>query len=146
MPMFDCSAATGRLTPAQKTEIAQDIAAAYHEETGAPRYMVQVIFHDVAPGNFYVGGQPAPEDKIWIRFDTRSGKTSEQRSQLLRRIVRDVSRASGAAEDEVTVLLSEIPAANMMDYGRVVPDQGEDFGAWFSSLPDALRERLRPLT
>ena len=146
MPIFVCSAATGRLTPVQKTEIAQSITGIFHEETGGPRYMVQVIFHDVAPGNYYVAGQSAPADKIWIRGDTRSGKTDEQRSQILQRIMRDVGRASGAAEDAVSVLLSEIPAANMTDYGRVVPAPGEDFDAWFSSLPDALRESLRRLT
>lgn len=145
MPIFVCSAALGRLTPVQKTEIAQSITSIYREETGAPGYTVQVFFHDVAPGNHYVAGQPAPADQIWIRFDTRSGKTGEQKSQILRRIMRDVSGASGAAEDAVSVLLCEIPAANFVEYGRVVPAQGEDFDAWFSSLSDALQERLGPL-
>lgn len=80
-----------------------------YEVTGAPRYMVQVIFHDVAPGNQYVAGRPAPADQILIRCDTRSGKPNEQRTQMVRRIMQDVGRASGAAEDAVTVLLCEIP-------------------------------------
>jgi phenylpyruvate tautomerase PptA (4-oxalocrotonate tautomerase family) len=146
MPMFVCSATTGCLTPAQKMEIAQIITDIYHEETGGPRYMVQVIFHDVAPGNYYVAGEPAPANKIWIRGDTRSEKTAEQRSQMLKRIIRDVSRASGAAEEALSVVLSEIPAANMADYGRLAPAPGEDFDAWLSSLSDTLRERLRLLS
>jgi hypothetical protein len=32
----------------------------------------------------------------------------------------------------------------MADYGRVLLPPGEE-DAWFSSLPDAMRERLRPL-
>ena len=144
MPIYVCTAALGRLTPVQKTEIAQSITAIYHEVTGAPRYMVQVIFHDVAPGNHYVAGRPAPADQILIRCDTRSGKTNTQKSQMLRRIMQDVARVGGAAEDAVSVLLCELPAANIAEYGRVAPAPGEE-DAWFSSLPDALRERLRAL-
>ena len=44
MPTYACSAAAGRLTPTQKLEIVQSITAIHHEETGAPRYFVQVIF------------------------------------------------------------------------------------------------------
>jgi phenylpyruvate tautomerase PptA (4-oxalocrotonate tautomerase family) len=141
MPSFVCSAATGRLTPVQKTEIVCTITAIYHEETGGPCYMVQMIFHDVAPGNHYLAGRPAPADQIWIRCDTRSGKTNEHKSQMLRRIMRDVARASGAPEEAVSVLLCELPAANFLEYGRVAPAPGEE-DAWFSSLPDGLRERL----
>jgi phenylpyruvate tautomerase PptA (4-oxalocrotonate tautomerase family) len=144
MPTYVCSAATGRLTPVQKTEIVRSITAIHHEETGAPRYLVQVIFHDVAPGNHYVAGRPAPADQIWIRADIRGGRTDAQKSQMLRRIMQDVGRASGAAEDAVWIYLCDIPAANIAEYGRVLPPPGEE-DAWFSSLPDAMRERLRPL-
>jgi len=144
MPIYVCTAALGRLTPVQKTEIAKGITAIYREETGAPGYLVQVIFYDIAPGNHYVAGRPAPADQICIRCDTRSGKTNTQKSQMLRRIMQDVARISGAAEDAVSVLLCELPAANIAEYGRVAPAPGEE-DAWFSSLPDALRERLRAL-
>ena len=63
---------------------------------------------------------------------------------MLRRIMQDVARISGAAEDAVSVLLCELPAANIAEYGRIAPSPGEE-DAWFSSLPDALRERLRAL-
>jgi hypothetical protein len=55
-----------------------------------------------------------------------------------------VGRASGAAEDAVCVYLSDIPAANVIEYSRVLLPPGQE-DAWFSSLPDAIRERLRPL-
>jgi phenylpyruvate tautomerase PptA (4-oxalocrotonate tautomerase family) len=51
MPTYACSAAAGRLTPAEKLEIVQSITAIHHGETGAPRYFVQVIFYDIAPAN-----------------------------------------------------------------------------------------------
>jgi phenylpyruvate tautomerase PptA (4-oxalocrotonate tautomerase family) len=144
MPTYVCSAAGGRLTPVQKAEIVRSITAIHHEETGAPRYLVQVIFYDVAPDSHYIAGRPAPANQIWVRGDIRSGRTNDQKSQMLRRIMQDVARASGAAEDTVWVYLSDIPAENIAEYGRVLPPPGEE-DAWFSSLPDALRERLRTL-
>jgi phenylpyruvate tautomerase PptA (4-oxalocrotonate tautomerase family) len=120
MPIYVCTAALGRLTPVQKTEIAQSITAIYHEVTGAPRYMVQVIFHDVAPGNHYVAGRPAPADQIWFRVDIRGGRTTSRRASCFD-MMQDVGRASGAAEDAVWIYLCDIPAANIAEYGRVLP-------------------------
>ena len=144
MPTYVCSAAAGRLTSGQKAEIVHSITAIHHEETGAPRYLVQVIFHDLAPDNHYVAGQLAPADQIWIRGDVRGGRTDTQTSQMRRRIVQDVARVSGAAADAVGVYLSDIPAANIAEYGCVLPPPGEE-DAWFLSLPDTMRERLRSL-
>jgi phenylpyruvate tautomerase PptA (4-oxalocrotonate tautomerase family) len=144
MPTYVCSAATGRLTPDQKAEIVRSITAIHHEETGAPRYLVQVIFHDVAPGNHYIAGQPAPADQIWVRGDIRGGRTDEQKSKMLNRIMRDVGKASGAAAETVWVYLSDIPAQNIAEYGRVLPPPGNE-DSWFATLPNALRDKLRSL-
>jgi phenylpyruvate tautomerase PptA (4-oxalocrotonate tautomerase family) len=144
MPTYVCSAAIGRLTPVQKAEIACSITAIHHEETGAPRYLVQVIIYDLVPDSHYVAGQSATADQMWVRGDIRSGRTNEQKSQMLRRMMQGVGRASRAAEDAVWVYLCEIPGANVVEYGRVLLSPGEE-DAWFSSLPDAIQERLRPL-
>ena len=63
---------------------------------------------------------------------------------MLQRIMQAVGKASGAAEETVWVYLSEIPAENIAEYGRVLPSPGSEDG-WFATLPDALREKLRPL-
>jgi phenylpyruvate tautomerase PptA (4-oxalocrotonate tautomerase family) len=99
MPNFVCSAPLGRLMPVQKTAIAQKITDIHHEETGGARYMVEVIFHDLASPN--IAGRPAPADQICIRGDTRSGKTNEQKNQMVGRLMRDVARASGGSEEAV---------------------------------------------
>jgi phenylpyruvate tautomerase PptA (4-oxalocrotonate tautomerase family) len=58
--------AAGRLTLVKNTEIVRSITAIHHEKTGAPRYLIQVIFYAVAPDSHYVIGQPAPANQIWI--------------------------------------------------------------------------------
>src|SRR5260370_5145837 len=110
MPTYVCSAAVVRLTPAQKAEILNNISTIHHEETGAARYLVLVIFHDLAPGNCYLGHRPAHADQIWIRGDIRSGRTNEQKSQMLRRVMHAVGRVGGAPDDAVCVYLSNLPA------------------------------------
>jgi phenylpyruvate tautomerase PptA (4-oxalocrotonate tautomerase family) len=110
MSTYVCAAAAGRLTSDQKAEIVRSITAIHHEETGAPRYLVQVIFYDVAPGSHYIAGRPAPAAQ-WLRADIRDGRTDAQKSQMLHRIMQDVGKASGAAEETVWVYLSEIPAS-----------------------------------
>jgi phenylpyruvate tautomerase PptA (4-oxalocrotonate tautomerase family) len=144
MPTYACSVAAGRLTPAQKLEIVQSITAIHHEETGTPRYFVQVIFYDVAPANHYIAGQLAPAGQIWIRGDIREGRTEERKSQMLSRILREVGRIGEIAEEDVWVYLSDIPAHNIAEYGRVLPVPGAE-NAWFATLPATLRERLGPL-
>jgi phenylpyruvate tautomerase PptA (4-oxalocrotonate tautomerase family) len=144
MPIFACTAAQGRLTSAHKAEIAKGITDIYHEETGAPRYLVQVIFYDVAPGNHYVAGKLGSADQVWVRCDTRSGKTDTEKTQMLRRTMRLVGKVIGAEEDVVAVLLNEIPSSNFTEFGALAPAPGEE-DAWFSSLPHGLRERLKAL-
>ena len=144
MPIYFCTAAEGRLTSGQKAEIAKAITTIYNEETGAPRYLVQVIFNDIAPGNHYIGGRVGSADQIWVRCDTRSGKTDAEKNGMIRRILKDVAKISGADEESVSVLLNETPYSNITEFGRIAPAAGEE-AAWFSSLPEAMRERLRPL-
>jgi hypothetical protein len=47
-------------------------------------------------------------------------------------------------KEEVWVYLSDIPAHNIAEYGRVLPVPGAE-NAWFATLPATLRERLEPL-
>jgi phenylpyruvate tautomerase PptA (4-oxalocrotonate tautomerase family) len=59
MPTYVCSAATGRLTSDQNAEIARSITAIHHDETGAPLYLFQVIFYDIAAGSHDIAGRPS---------------------------------------------------------------------------------------
>ena len=58
--------AAGRLTLVKKTGIVRSITVIHHQETGAPRYLVQAIFYNVAPDSHYVASRPAPTNQMWI--------------------------------------------------------------------------------
>jgi phenylpyruvate tautomerase PptA (4-oxalocrotonate tautomerase family) len=71
VPTYTCTTEAGRLSKEQRLKVAECIAAVHSEETGAPRYLVQVIFYDLAPDSHYVAGRSAPTDQIWVRGDIR---------------------------------------------------------------------------
>lgn len=144
MPTYACSTAAGRLTPAQKMDIVRCITTVHHEETGAPRYLVQVIFYEVASGNHYIAGELARPDQIWIRGDLRAGRTEEQKGKILLRIMQGAAKSADAPEEAVWVYLDDLPATNIAEYGRILPLPGEE-DAWFAALSDSLKARLRPL-
>jgi phenylpyruvate tautomerase PptA (4-oxalocrotonate tautomerase family) len=144
MPTYACSTAAGRLTPAQKMDVVRCITTVHHEETGAPRFLVQVIFYEVASGNHFIAGQLAQPEQIWIRGDLRSGRTEEQKGEILRRILQGVAKFTDAPEEAVFVYLSDIPATNIAEYGRILPLPGDEH-MWFEMLPDPLKARLGPL-
>ena len=145
MPVFFCTVAEGRLTPHQKAQIAEAITTNYNEETGAPRYLVQVIFNDINPGNHYIGGRLGSADQIWVQFDTRTGKTDAEKNNMIQRVLKDVARISGSEQESVSVLLSEAPYSHITECGYICPAPGEE-AAWFASLPDSLQQRLRALS
>ena len=123
MPTYICSAAAGRLTTVQKTEIVRTITAIHHEETGASRYLDQVIFYDLAPDSHYVAGQPAPADQIWVRGDIRGGRTNEQKSPGVggrpQHPLRDVRRLSGLPHKKPQYMKrrSEFPTPQGREFG-----------------------------
>jgi phenylpyruvate tautomerase PptA (4-oxalocrotonate tautomerase family) len=56
MPTYYCTSIEGRLSTQQKSKIAGEITRIHAEVTGAPTYFAQVIFDEVKPGNYFIGG------------------------------------------------------------------------------------------
>src|ERR1700730_18666419 len=94
MSAYTCTTTAGRLSEEQRLKVVESITATHSEETGDPRYLVQVIFYEVDAHAHSIGGKKAPEEQIWIRGDIRSGRTEAVKRNMLGRIVRDVA-ASG---------------------------------------------------
>ena len=141
MPTYACSAAAGLLSPSQKERIVQSITKIHHEEANAPAYLVQVIFHDLAVGNHWIAGAPAPTGQIWVRGDIRAGRTEEQKARMLERILADVAGIAETVPENVWVYICDIPATNIAEYGSILPTPGNE-AAWLERLPAALKARL----
>ena len=141
MPTYVCTTAA-RLTEKQKERVVDSLTTIHNEETGAPRYLVQVVFNEVNPGSHFIGGQKAPEGQIWIRADIRSGRTEAVKRNMLKRIVDGVSAAAGSPVDAVWVYLADVPAHSIVEYGQVMCEPGQE-DAWFAALSEETRARLK---
>jgi phenylpyruvate tautomerase PptA (4-oxalocrotonate tautomerase family) len=129
------------LTSAQRAALMESVTSIHQVEATAPRYFVQVVFHQVQPGSIFIGGEAASPDHVWVRADIRAGRTPEQKARMLRRIMAETSAILGISEQAVWVYIADIPAHGVLEFGNVLPEPGAE-AQWLASLPAALREKL----
>lgn len=141
MPTYAVTSRTGLISQEKRAAVAELLTTLHQEIAIAPRYLVQVIFHDVEPGALFLAGQPAPEGHVWIRADIRSGRTRQQKTELLEQITAQAAALLGLGPEHVWVYINEIPGEHMTEYGRLLPEPGRE-GEWFAALPRELQERL----
>jgi phenylpyruvate tautomerase PptA (4-oxalocrotonate tautomerase family) len=140
MPTYAFTTAK-HLTPEQRARLVESVTTIHQVEATAPRYFVQVVFYRVEPGSIFIGGEAATPDHVWVRADIRSGRTSDQKSRMLQRIMRETSEILGISEQAVWVYISDIPAQGVLEFGNVLPEPGGE-AKWLAALPSALREKL----
>lgn len=145
MPTYVCWTTAGKLSSAQRAQIANTITTVHAEEGRAPRYFVQVLFNEVAADSHYIGGQPTPDGLIWIRADIRSGRTDGQKKAIMERLADDISKITDIERESVWVYISDIPASGVLEFGHVLPQPGQE-DDWFAKLPEGLQQRLRALS
>jgi phenylpyruvate tautomerase PptA (4-oxalocrotonate tautomerase family) len=153
MPTYTCFTAQGKLTLAQRENVARVLTDVYLEEFGLARYMTQVIFHEIATGDRYVAGKPARADLVWIRCDVRLGRTQDQKARLLHRVQQGVAKAADVPEEAVWIYLDDLPSWNIMEWGHIMPPLGtvSDDRAlphddtWFEALSAPMQTSLRAL-
>lgn len=144
MPTYLCTAASGLLDGARKQAVAAAITRAHAEITGAPAHFAQVVFHETAPGDVFIGGAPLAHDHVSVHGRIRAGRSAADREALMERLVADVAAAAGVDGFAVWVYLQELPPAAMAEFGHILPEPGKE-AAWHDALPDADRARLKAL-
>lgn len=144
MPTYTCWSERGTVPPETRAAVAGAITEIHHEVARAPRYFVQVVFTDLEPRTIYLAGHPVEAGHVWIRADIRAGRTDEQKREMLRRLTTEVGEILGVAPESVWVYLSDIPGPSVAEYGRPLPEPGQE-DVWFAALPAELQERLKPI-
>lgn len=144
MPSYVCTTVTGRLSAAQRSRIAQAITGAHHRTTGAPAYFARVQFDEVDPGALFVGGAPLDHDHVFVVGHIRDGRDTSTRAALISALTADVSAAVAVDPRGVWVYLVELRAENMVEFGHVLPESGQE-AQWRRALPDADRRWMESL-
>ena len=145
MPTYIVTAPQGRLLTAQKSMLAEAITRVHCDITGAPSYFAQVIFYDVPEGNYFVGGKALEGlDHVYLHGTIRAGRDATTKEHMLVELMKVVSKSAQLEEHCVQVYLSEIPARQVLEFGKILPLPGEEV-AWFDSIPEPTRSRLMAL-
>jgi phenylpyruvate tautomerase PptA (4-oxalocrotonate tautomerase family) len=141
VPTYFVATAVERLSAAEKQNIASAITRIHNDVTSAPPFFAQVIFNEIAAGNHFMGGAPADSDVVFIYGHVRAGRSPEQKRQLLVRIVEAVSAATRIPKRSVWAYVVDLPPAQMIEYGHILPEPGME-DVWLASLPEADREHI----
>lgn len=144
MPTYVCHADRGALTDEHRSALAQRFTAVHSGATNAPQSFVQVIFADVASSDHFIGGRPVPAKGVHLHGHIREGRSAAAKDSLARGLRDEIVSVTGLPDDLVWVYLSEIPARQMIEFGRILPLPGHE-DEWIESLPDHLQARLRDL-
>lgn len=133
---------TRRFSADEKTKLVESVTAIHAKEAAAPRCFVQVIFNTLEEGSIFVGGEAISRGHVWINALIRAGRTKEQKTAILTRVMQETSEILGVSPETVWVYVSDVPAQNMAEFGAVLPEPGGE-DAWFDALPSELRKKLK---
>jgi phenylpyruvate tautomerase PptA (4-oxalocrotonate tautomerase family) len=135
MPSYVCTTIVDRLTGEQRRRIARLLTDAHHDTTGAPAYFVRVEFREVDPTRVFVGGAPLDHDHLFVFGHIRAGRDEATRGRLIERISAGVRDAAELHHLGVWIYLCELAPENMVEFGYVLPPDGQE-AAWRGALPD----------
>ncbi|WP_250468337.1 tautomerase family protein [Caballeronia sp. GAFFF2] len=141
MPTYLVSVTDGLLSDDAKANIAREITRAHSQATGAQTFFAQVMFSAISRGAHFMGGKRIDTNQIFVHGHIRAGRTPEQKARLLADIVESLHRISKLEKRFLWVYLSELPPANMIEYGQVLPRPGTE-QQWLDGLPEADRAYL----
>jgi len=144
MPTYTVSALDGRLTDTQKASLASALTDIHCRFTAAPKYFVQVIFIDVSPSNYFVAGKRLEHDNIFVHGQIRGGRALAIKQHLIGAIMAAVADIAATDSAATQVYIIDVPAEQVAEWGRILPQPGEEAG-WDAAITDDVRARMQRL-
>jgi phenylpyruvate tautomerase PptA (4-oxalocrotonate tautomerase family) len=141
MPTYTVTTPEGCLDDGQRASIAREITRVHHETTGAPAYFAQVLFVEIKPGRYFVGGEPLNGKQVFVNGQIRAGRTIESKDALIRQMLAAVAQAAMVPASHVWVYISDLIPRQMAEFGHVLPEPGDET-KWAQSLPAADRAHM----
>lgn len=126
MPTYTVTVANLSLSPQQKSQIAEAITAAHNAQTGAPRFFAQVLFSAVSEGDHFVGGRLNAAPQVYVHGLVREGRSIEIKQALMSQMLEEIARIADITSEDVWIYLQDIPATQMIEFGRFLPAPGDE--------------------
>jgi phenylpyruvate tautomerase PptA (4-oxalocrotonate tautomerase family) len=127
VPFYQFTVPTGDPTLHHKAEVAAAVTTVHSEVTGAPAAYVHCSFVEVPPGSIFVAGEPVTGPRMVGII--RDGRSAEVRGRLLHELADAWCAVTGGAKEELAIFLQEVPGANVLEDGEILPESSEDAGA-----------------
>jgi phenylpyruvate tautomerase PptA (4-oxalocrotonate tautomerase family) len=124
VPFYQFTVPTGDATLAHKAEVAAAVTKVHAEVTGAPSAYVHCSFVEVPPGSIFVAGEAVTGPRMVGII--RSGRSAEVRGRLLHELADAWCEITGTRKNDVAIFLQEVPGANVLEDGAVLPEASED--------------------
>jgi phenylpyruvate tautomerase PptA (4-oxalocrotonate tautomerase family) len=127
VPYYQFTVPTGGATLQHKAAIAAAMTKVHSEVTGAPGAYVSCSFVEVPPGSVYEGGEAITGPRMVGLI--REGRSTEVRKKLINGLADAWCGITGDAKESVAIFLHEVPGANVMEGGAILPEVADDPGA-----------------
>src|SRR6056297_4362659 len=140
MPTYTVTVANLSLSAEQKSQIAEAIIADHSAQTGAPRFFAQVLFSAANEGDHFVGGRVNTAPQVYVHGLVREGRSIEIKQALMSQMLEEIVRIAGVSVEDVWIYLQDIPATQMIEFGRFLPAPGEE-AEWEKGMTPGKRAR-----
>lgn len=144
MPTYTVTSANLALTTRQEEAIAAAITRSHHEATGAPAFFAQVIFASVESGKHYIGGKAYRAPHLFVHGLIRAGRSSDVKAALIADIAAKVQSIAEIGSEDIWVYIQDIPATQMMEFGRLLPEPGQE-ESWRTAMSEQKLQDLRAI-
>ena len=126
MPFYQFTVPTGGATLRHKAEVAAAVTKVHSEVTGAPGAYVHCSFVEVAPESIFVAGEAVTGPQMVGLI--REGRSAGTRAKLLHGLADAWCAITGDPKGSVAIFLHEVPGANVLEDGEILPEATEDPG------------------
>ena len=127
MPYYQFTVPSGDATLDHEAEVAAATTKVHAEVTGAPAAYVHCSFVEVPPGSIFVAGEPVTGPRMVGLI--RSGRSEAVRGRLLHGIADAWCELTGHDKRDLAIFLHEVPGANVLEDGAILPETADDPGA-----------------
>ncbi|PHQ72491.1 MAG: cis-3-chloroacrylic acid dehalogenase [Marinobacter sp.] len=141
MPTYTVTVANLSLSVQQKSQIANAITTAHNAQTGAPRFFAQVLFFSTEEGDHFVGGCVNKAPQIYVHGLVRQGRSNDVKQALMSQMLEEIARIAGLTVEDIWIYLQDIPATQMIEFGRFLPAPGDE-AEWEREMTPEKRSRL----
>jgi phenylpyruvate tautomerase PptA (4-oxalocrotonate tautomerase family) len=120
MPLYTVVTQAGVLGTEAKAELAGELTAFHSQYAGVPKNWVHIVFQEYEPGNGFTAGQASATAALTLLI--RTGRSSEYKREMLKRLWDLFQKATGAPDDEIVLGIEEVPSSQAMEMGQIMPD------------------------